>query len=153
MTAEERARELGLDLAAQPRPVANYVPAARAGDLLYLSGHIPAPDANGRRPSGKVGIDLSVEEAYQIAREVAVALISTVRAELGSLDRVRRVVKVVGMVNAGPDFSQQPQVINGASDLLVEVFGDRGRHARSAVGVASLPLDVPVEIEMVVQVE
>ncbi len=153
MTAEQRARELGLDLAIQPTPLANYLPAVRSGNHVYLSGHIPPAGQDGRRPTGKVGVDLTVDEAYAIARKVGVALLATLRAELGSLDHVRRIVKVVGMVNAAPDFTDQPRVVNGVSDLLVEVFGEAGRHARSAVGVGSLPLGVPVEVEMVVEVE
>lgn len=152
MTAEQRASELGLDLSKRPTPAANYVPAVRTGNLLFLSGHVPPPAPDGTRASGKLGADLTVEEGYQVARSVATALLSTIKAELGSLDRVARVVKVLGMVNATPDFTQHPRVMNGASDLLVEVFGEIGRHARSAVGVGSLPGNVPVEIEMVVEV-
>src|SRR5205823_4141885 len=115
--------------------------------------HLPAPDASGNRPAGKLGANLSPEEGYKLARDAAITLLATLRRELGSLDRVRNVVKVVGFVNSAPDFIQQPQVVNGASDLLVEVFGPEiGRHARSAVGVVSLPLGVPVEVEMVVEV-
>jgi enamine deaminase RidA (YjgF/YER057c/UK114 family) len=154
MSAEERAGELGLDLSEPAVPVANYVPAVRTGNLVFLSGHIPPAGPDGSRPAGKVGADLDADQAYLIARNVAVAMLASLRAEVGSLDRVRRIVKVVGMVNATPDFSQQPRVVNGASDLMVEVFGEAiGKHARSAIGVASLPGNVPVEIEMVVEVE
>jgi len=153
MGADERLRALGIDLSTRPTPVANYVPAVRTGNLLFLSGHGPPPGPDGKRPRGKAGKDLDVEEAYAVARQVAVALLSTIKGELGSLDRVRRVVKVLGMVNCTPDFVQQPQVINGASDLLVQVFGEEiGKHARSAIGVGSLPFDIPVEIEMVVEI-
>ncbi len=152
MSAEERMKELGLDLSSAPSPVANYVPAVRTGNLVFLSGQGP------RRPEGgmvcgKVGLDLSVEEGYEAAGLVAVGLLSSLRAELGSLDRVKRVVKLLGMVNSTPDFGDQPRVINGASDLLVDVFGERGRHARSAVGMGSLPMGIAVEIEMIVEVE
>jgi enamine deaminase RidA (YjgF/YER057c/UK114 family) len=154
MTAEERVRELGLDLTQPVRPVANYIPAVRAGNLIFLSGHVPPANSEGARPTGKLGADLDVDQGYAIAHSVAVAMLVSLRGEIGSLDRVRRIVKVLGMVNAAPDFVQHPRVMNGASDLLVEVFGEAiGKHARSAVGVASLPSDVPVEIEMVVEVE
>jgi enamine deaminase RidA (YjgF/YER057c/UK114 family) len=154
VSAEERARQLGLDLSRPATPVANYVPAVRVGDLVFLSGHVPPPAPDGSRPAGKLGAEFDVDQGYQIARSVAVALLASLRAEIGSLDRVRRVVKVLGMVNATPDFGQHPRVINGASDLLVEVFGETaGKHARSAVGVGSLPSGVPVEIEMIVEVE
>jgi enamine deaminase RidA (YjgF/YER057c/UK114 family) len=154
MTAEQRIRELGLNLEAPAGPLANYVPMVRTGNLLFLSGHLPAAGADGSRPAGKLGADLSVEQGYAAARQAAIALLTTIRRELGSLDRVRRIVKVLALVNSAPDFVQQPQVVNGASDLLVEVFGEAiGRHARSAVGAVSLPLNAPVEIEMVVEVE
>src|SRR4051812_5739266 len=147
MSAEQRARELKLDLRAPSSPVANYVNAVRTGSLLFLSGKGP------RSSRGKVGREFTVEQAYQIAREVGVDLIAVMRAELGSLDKVRRVVKVLGMVNAEPEFGDQPKVINGCSDLFVEVFGDRGKHARSAVGMGSLPAGIPVEIECIVEVD
>jgi enamine deaminase RidA (YjgF/YER057c/UK114 family) len=154
MSAEERIRELGLNLEAAAGPLANYVPVVRSGNLLFLSGHLPPAGADGARPAGKLGADLSVEQGYAAARQAAVALLTTVRRETGSLDKVRRIVKVLALVNSAPDFVQQPQVVNGASDLLVEVFGETiGRHARSAVGAVSLPLNAPVEIEMVVEVE
>jgi enamine deaminase RidA (YjgF/YER057c/UK114 family) len=115
---------------------------------------VPPAGPDGSRPAGKLGADLDADQGYQIARSVAVAMLASVRAEIGSLDRVRRVVKVLGMVNASPDFTQHPRVLNGASDLLVEVFGEAaGKHARSAIGVGSLPSNVPIEIEMVVEVE
>jgi enamine deaminase RidA (YjgF/YER057c/UK114 family) len=154
MTAEQRVQELGLDLTRPATPVANYVPAARTGNLIFTSGHVPPPAADGSRAAGKLGADFDVDQGYQLARVVAIAMLASLRAEIGSLDRVRRVVKVVGMVNATPDFTQHPRVVNGASDLMVEVFGEAtGKHARSAIGVASLPSDVPIEIEMVVEVE
>jgi enamine deaminase RidA (YjgF/YER057c/UK114 family) len=146
MGAEKRIRELKLDLAAPSSPVANYVNAVRTGNLLFLSGKGP------RGAKGKVGRDLSIEQAYQAARAVGIDLLAVMRAELGSLDKVRRVVKVLGMVNAEPEFGDQPKVINGCSDLFVEVFGERGKHARSAVGMGSLPGGIPVEIECIVEV-
>jgi enamine deaminase RidA (YjgF/YER057c/UK114 family) len=152
MTAEEKASELGLDLSLPSAPVANYVPAVTAGNLVFLSGAIPIrPD--GSRVEGRVGDKLSVEQGYEAARFAAVGLLARLRAECGSLDRVKRIVRVGGFVNAPAGFTQQPAVVNGASDLLVEVFGDRGRHARAAVGVASLPFDVPVEVEMIAEIE
>jgi enamine deaminase RidA (YjgF/YER057c/UK114 family) len=147
MSAEQRVRELKLELRAPSAPVANYVNAVRTGNLLFLSGKGP------RGARGKVGREFTVEQAYQLAREVGLDLVAVMRAELGSLDKVRRVVKVLGMVNAGPEFGEQPKVINGCSDLLVEVFGDKGRHARSAVGMGSLPGGIPVEIECIVEVD
>jgi enamine deaminase RidA (YjgF/YER057c/UK114 family) len=154
MTAiENRLAELGLELPDAPSPIANYVPAVRTGNLLYLSGSGPANRPDGTAPRGKLGKDLSVEEGYEAARLVGLNLIARLKAELGDLDRVKRVIKLLAMVNSSPDFNQPPAVANGCSDLLVEVFGDKGRHARSAVGMATLPNDIPVEIEMIVEVE
>ena len=147
MSAEARIRELKLDLKAPSQPVANYVNAVRTGNLLFLAGKGP------RGVKGKVGRDFTIEQAYQHARAVAIDLLAVMRAELGSLDKVCQVVKVLGMVNAVPEFEDQPKVINGCSDLLVEVFGSRGKHARSAVGMGSLPMGIPVEIECIVEVE
>jgi enamine deaminase RidA (YjgF/YER057c/UK114 family) len=153
MSAEQRLRELKLDLGAVSSPVANYVNAVRTGNLLFLSGKGPRPGADGKRARGKVGRDYTVEQAYQHARRVGIDLLAVMRAELGSLDKVKRVVKVLGMVNSVPEFEDPPKVINGCSDLFVEVFGERGRHARSAVGMAALPMGIPVEIECIVEVE
>jgi enamine deaminase RidA (YjgF/YER057c/UK114 family) len=153
MSAEKRLKELNIDLGSVSAPVANYVNAVRTGNLLYLAGKGPRPGPDGRRPKGKVGRDYTVEEAYQHARTVGLDLLAVMRAELGSLDRVKRVVKVLGMVNAVPDFEDQPKVINGCSDLFVQVLGDKGKHARSAVGMGSLPMGIPVEIEVIVEVE
>lgn len=151
MSFEAKAAELGLDLSAPGAPMANYVPAVRSGDLVFLSGHGPArPD--GGFVTGKVGDGLSVEQGYDAARLTTINLLASLRAEIGSLDKVSRIVKLLCMVNCPPDFGQQPQVANGASDLLVELFGEAGRHARSAVGMASLPAGIAVEIEMIVQV-
>jgi enamine deaminase RidA (YjgF/YER057c/UK114 family) len=153
MAAEARLKELGIELPKPAEPVANYVRAKQVGSLLFVAGHGPAADANGNRPRGKVGGDLSVEEGYQAARLVGLNLLASVRAELGSLDRVKQIVKVLGMVNCAPGFDQTPRVINGCSDLFVEVFGqEAGQHARAAVGMAELPNTIPVEIEMIVEV-
>ena len=144
---------LGIELPTPAAPVANYVRAVRTGNLVFLAGHGPMkPD--GTYVTGKVGDGgLSVEEGYAAARLTAISLLASLKAEIGSLDKVRRVVKVLGMVNSTPEFVQQPAVINGASDLLVEVFGDKGKHARAAVGMVSLPIGIAVEIEMIVEVE
>ena len=150
---ESRLDQLGITLPAEPVPIANYVPGVRTGNLVYLSGLGPASRADGTTPSGKVGRDLTTEEGYEAARLTGINILARMKGELGDLDRVRRVVKLLGMVNSAPDFNQQPAVVNGCSDLLVEVFGDRGRHARSAVGMASLPNDIPVEIEVIIEVE
>ena len=153
MTPEQRLRELDIDLGNVSAPVANYVNAVRTGKLLFLAGKGPRPDKDGQRPKGKVGRDYTAEQAYEYARTVGLDLIAVMRAELGSLDKVKRIVKVLGMVNAVPDFEDQPKVINGCSDLFVQVFGERGKHARSAVGIGSLPMGIPVEIECIVEVE
>jgi enamine deaminase RidA (YjgF/YER057c/UK114 family) len=153
MAAEARLKELKLTLPSPAKPVANYVGAVRVGSLLFVSGHGPIRDG---RPTlrGKLGKDLSVEQGYQAAREVGLNLLSTVQVALSSLDKVKRVVKVLGMVNSAEGFEDQPKVINGFSDLMVEVFGEAiGKHARSAVGMAELPMGIPVEIEMVLEVE
>ena len=151
--AEDRLAALGLELPDAPSPIANYVPAVRTGNLLYLSGSGPAARPDGTSPKGKLGADLTVEEGYEAARLVGLNLIARLKAELGDLDRVKRVVKLLAMVNSSPDFNQPPAVANGCSDLLVEVFGEAGRHARSAVGMATLPNAIPVEIEMIVEIE
>jgi enamine deaminase RidA (YjgF/YER057c/UK114 family) len=150
VSAEENLRKLGIDLGTVSAPVANYVNAVRTGHLLYLAGKGPRA-VNGVRPIGKVGREYTAEQAYQHARSVGMDLLAVMRAELGSLDRVKRVVKVLGMVNAVPEFTDHPKVINGCSDLFVEVFGEAGRHARSAVGMGSLPMGIPVEIEVIVE--
>jgi enamine deaminase RidA (YjgF/YER057c/UK114 family) len=147
LTAEKRLRELGIELLPVTPPVANYVNAVRTGNLLFLAGKGPAGGA-----TGVVGRDVTVEQAYQYARSTGLALIAVMKDELGSLERIKRIVKVLGMVNAVPGFTDQPKVINGCSDVFVEVFGDRGRHARSAVGMGSLPNNIPVEIECIVEV-
>ena len=146
MSAEKTLNELGIELPAIPNPAGNYVHAVRSGNLLFLAGKGP------RASRGKVGDGITVDQAYLDAREVGLILLAVLRHELGSLDRVARIVKVLGMVNAVPDFAEQPRVINGCSDLFVEVFGEKGRHARSAVGMGSLPNGIPVEIECIVEV-
>ena len=152
MKTEQHMKKLGIEISAPTSPMANYVNAVRTGNLLYLAGK--GPGLPGKPlPTGKVGRDFTVEQAYVHARETGLNLIAVMKAELGDLDRVKRIVKILGMVNATPEFGRQPEVINGCSDLMVEVFGDRGRHARSAVGVGSLPRGIPVEIEVIVEVE
>src|SRR5688500_9220948 len=147
MSAEKKRTELGIQLGAGTPPVANYVNAVRTGNLLYLAGKGPAGNF-----AGIVGKDITVEQAYGHARTTGLNLMAVMKHELGSLDRVKRIVKVLGMVNAVPGFTDQPKVINGCSDLFVEVFGERGKHARSAVGMGSLPNNIPVEIEVIVEV-
>lgn len=152
MKIEQRLQELGIELARPTSPMANYVNAVRTGNLLFVAGK--GPGLPGKPlPVGKVGRDFSIEQAYGLARETGLNIISALKAELGDLDRVKRIVKVLGMVNATAEYGSQPEVINGCSDLFVEVFGEAGRHARSAVGVGSLPRGIPVEIEVVVEVE
>ncbi|MGH2535651.1 MAG: RidA family protein [Thermomicrobiales bacterium] len=149
MRVEERLKELGIELPPPVQPVATYVRYVQTGNLLFIAGTGPTDNA----PKGKVPTDVSVEEAYQVAREVGLQIIATAQAALGDLDRVKRVVKVLGMVNSAPDFGDQPKVINGCSDLFVEVFGDAGRHTRSAVGMGALPMRIAVEIECTLEVE
>jgi enamine deaminase RidA (YjgF/YER057c/UK114 family) len=147
MKVEQRLEELNITLPPIGAPAGNYVPARRAGNLLFLSGRGPGPVA------GKVGDTITLEQAYQHARAVGLGLIAVMKQELGDLDKVKGIIKVLGMVNAVPTFTDQPKVINGCSDLLVEVFGEAGRHARSAVGMGSLPNQIPVEIELIALVE
>lgn len=151
MGAEARLAELKLTLPPAPRPVATYLTAVRDGHLLYLSGHGPLRE-DGTLHLGKLGAGLGVAEGREAARQTGLALLSTVRANLGTLDRVVRVVKVLGLVNSAPDFVDHPKVINGFSDLMVEVFGDSGKAARSAFGVAALPSGMAVEIEAIFEV-
>jgi enamine deaminase RidA (YjgF/YER057c/UK114 family) len=151
MSAEKKLKELGILLPQPPQPVANYVRAVKTGNLLFVSGHGPYQDGK-IKISGKVGKELTIEEGYQVARNVGLNCLASVKATLGDLDKVKRVVKLLGMVNCTEDFKDQPKVINGCSDLLVEVFGDAGKHARSAVGMQALPNGIPVEIEMILEV-
>jgi enamine deaminase RidA (YjgF/YER057c/UK114 family) len=153
MKTEQRLQELGITLPGVGDPIGNHVHAKRVGNLLYLSGKGP-PDVDGRMPRGKLGAGMSVEEGYRHARGVGLVLIAVLRDAVGGdLDRVEAIVKVLGMVNAAPDFEDHPKVVNGCSDLFVEVFGERGRHARSAVGMSSLPGGIPVEIEIIAAVQ
>ena len=148
---EARLAELGIELPTPPSPVANYVNGVRTGNLIFLAGKGPKyPD--GRELRGKLGDTVSIKEGYDGARMTAINQMAVLKAMLGDLNKVVRVVKVLGMVNSTPDFVEQPAVINGFSDLIVEVFGDRGRHARAAVGMATLPRGQSVEIEMIVEV-
>ena len=146
MKIEKRLEELGISLPAVPAPVGNYLQAVRSGNQLFLSGKGPGA------AQGKVGSDYSTQEGYRHARETGLVLIGVMKQELGDLDRVVRVVKVLGMINADPEFGDHPKVINGCSDLFVEVFGEVGRHARAAVGMSSLPSQITVEIECIVEV-
>jgi enamine deaminase RidA (YjgF/YER057c/UK114 family) len=152
MSAEARLKELGIVLPSLGTPVANYLPYRLAGNILYLAGQGPR-DESGKQLTGKLGKDISVEEGYRRARLVGLGLLAAMRDALGSLDRVDYVVKLLGMVNAVPDFNDSPKVINGCSDLFVEIFGDAGRHARSAVGNVMLPNQISVEIEGIVAVK
>ena len=148
---EERIKELGINLPIPGAPVANYVNSVRTGNLVFMAGKGPK-NADGDYVTGKVGVDLTIEEGYAAARLTAIQQIAALKAELGDLNKVVRIVKVLGMVNAEPGFTQQPEVINGFSDLIVEVFGARGKHARAAVGMASLPRNIACEIELIVEV-
>jgi len=152
MSPEQRLKELNIQLPDVPTPIANFVMWQQVGNLLYLSGQGPRrPD--GSIPVGRLGLNYSVEQGYADARQIGLQILATGRKAVGSLDRIERVVKLLGMVNAEPDFGQHPKVINGCSDLLVEVLGERGKHARSAVGMGSLPNGMPVEIEAIIQVK
>ena len=152
MKVEERLKELGIELPEPTTPMGSYVNAVRTGNLLYMAGK--GPGLPGKPlPVGKVGRDFSLEQANRLARDTGLSILAAIKAELGDLDRVKRIVKVLGMVNATSEYGSQPEVINGCSDLFVEVFGEKGRHARSAVGMGSLPRGIPVEIEVIVEVE
>lgn len=149
---EAKLAALGIQLPEASAPVANYVNAVRTGNLLFLAGKGPLkPD--GQHITGKVGDSLTIEQGYEAARLTGINQLAVLKAELGNLNKVKRIVKVLGMVNCNADFTNHPEVINGYSDLMVEVFGDRGKHARSAVGMGSLPRDIAVEVEMIVEVE
>lgn len=150
MSVEARLNDLGLTLPDAPKPVANYVPVVRTGNLLFVSGQVPA--AMGKAAKGRLGADLSVEQGQEIARACALAILAQVKAECGSLDKIKRVVKLGGFVACTHEFGDHPAVINGASDLMVDVLGDAGKHARFAVGSASLPLGFAVEVDAVVEV-
>lgn len=148
MKIEQLLKEKGIELPEVPKPVANYVPAVRIGNLVFLSGHGPQKHI----PPGKVGKDLTLEQGYEAARNTALCLISTLKNFLGDLDKVVRIVKLTGFVNCSEDFKDQPKVVNGASDLFVEIFGESGKHSRSAVGMYQLPNNIPVEIELIAEV-
>jgi len=151
-SVEQRLADLGSPLSDPPAPVANYVGAVRAGNLVFVSGH--GPYSEGRyHYIGKVDSVVSVDEAREAARLTMLNCLASLKAEIGSLDRVRRIVKLLAMVNSDPQFKRQPEVIDGASDLLEQIFGERGKHARSAVGLGALPMGIAVEIEMIVEVE
>ena len=149
---DARLTELGITLPPASQPVANYVNAVQTGNLIFLAGKGPLK-ADGTYITGKVGKNLSIEQGYEAARVVGINQLATLKAEIGNLDRVVRIVKVLGMVNATPEFTNHPKVINGFSDLMVEVFGEKGKHARSAVGMISLPSDIAVEVEMIVEIK
>ena len=152
MTVEEKLQELGLSIPEPPSAAGNYVPGVRVGNLVFLSGVSPRlPD--GSMVVGKVGRELTTEQGQEAARLCTLSLLANLKGVIEDLDNVRRIVKVLGFVNSDPEFGGQPKVINGCSDLLVDVFGERGRHARSAIGVAALPFGIAVEIEMIVEVE
>lgn len=148
---EAKLQELGIELSTPSPPVANYVNAVRTGNLIFLAGKGPRK-ADGKNIEGKLGSDLDIEQGYEAARLTGVNQLSVLKAVLGNLNKVKRIVKVKGMVNAIPDFKDHPKVINGYSDLMVAVFGERGKHARAAVGMGSLPSNIAVEIDMVVEV-
>lgn len=148
---EERLIELGIELNVPGAPMANYVNSVRSGNLIFMAGKGPRLPEGGN-VTGKLGDSLTVEHGYEAARLSGIAQLAALKAEIGDLNKVKRIVKVTGMVNASPDFTDHPEVINGFSDLMVEVFGDRGKHARAAVGMASLPRNIAVEIEMIVEV-
>lgn len=150
--AEQRLQELGISLPPVSSPIASYVHAVRSGNLIFLSGKGPL-QTNGQYITGQVGKDLTLEQGQAAARLTALHQLAVLRTELGSLNRVKRIVKVLGMVNSEAGYADHPKVINGFSELLIQVFGEKGRHARSAVGMCSLPMNMAVEIEMIVEVE
>ncbi|MEM9324343.1 MAG: RidA family protein [Bacteroidota bacterium] len=149
---EARLTELGIELPEPSKPVANYVNAVKTGNLVFMAGKGPTRPEGGY-VTGKVGSDLTIEEGYEAARFAAIVQIAALKAEIGDLNDVVRIVKVLGMVNCDSTFANQPEVVNGFSDLMVEVFGDRGKHARAAVGMGSLPRNIAVEVEMIVEVK
>jgi enamine deaminase RidA (YjgF/YER057c/UK114 family) len=149
---EEKIKSLGYTLTMPSKPTANYVHSVRTGNLIFMAGK-GSRDKAGKLITGKLGKDLTIEQGYDAAKRVAIAQIGALKAEIGDLNKVKRIVKVLGMVNATEDFTNHPEVINGFSDTMVEIFGDRGKHARAAVGMGSLPRNLAVEIEMIVEVE
>lgn len=151
MDIEAKLKALGLTLPEPPQPVAAYVPAVQVGDLLFLSGTTCYKDGEFLF-TGRVGAELTIEQGYSAAQQTALNLLSVIKSTLGNLDQVKRVVKLNGYVNSAPDFDRQPEVINGASELFEELYGERGKHARTAIGVSDLPAHIPVEIELIIQV-
>ena len=151
MSFDAKLKALHIELPMAPKPVANYVPVVRAGDLLFLSGVLPSRDGQ-LILTGKLGQGITIEQGMEAAKVAALNALAIVRSEVGSLDKVKRIVKMVGHIASAPGFTDQPQVLNGASDLLVQIFGETGKHARVAVGAAELPRQAPVEIELIVQV-
>jgi enamine deaminase RidA (YjgF/YER057c/UK114 family) len=149
---DKKLKDLGIELIPPTKPIANYVKAVRTGNLIFLAGHGPTK-ADGTNITGKVGKDLSLEQGIEAARVTAISLLSTLKAEVGDFKRVKRIVKVNGWVNCNSEFTDHPKIINGCSDLLVSVFGEKGKHARAALGANALPMGIAVEIEMVVEVE
>ena len=149
---DKKLKELGIELYPPTKPMGNYVKVVRTGNLLFFAGHGPTK-ADNSNITGKVGKDLTLEQGYDAARQTGIALLSTLKAEVGDLNKVKRIVKVLGMVNCTENFTDQPKVINGFSDLMVAIFGEKGKHARSAVGMYMLPSNIAVEIEMIVEVE
>ena len=151
MSVEDKMKELGLSLPETPKPAAAYIPAKRVGNLVYTSGQGPLIGGSPKY-QGKVGADLTIEEGKKAAEITALNCLSAIKSVIGDLDKVVEIVKLLGFVNSAPGFNQQPQVINGASELLEKLFGEKGKHARSAIGTSDLPFDIPVEIEMIVEV-
>ena len=151
MSFDAKLKALNIELPMAPKPVANYVPVVRAGDLLFLSGVLPSRDGQ-LILTGKLGQGITIEQGMEAAKVAALNALAIVRGEVGTLDKVKRIVKMVGHIASAPGFTDQPQVLNGASDLLVQIFGETGKHARVAVGAAELPRQAPVEIELIVQV-
>jgi enamine deaminase RidA (YjgF/YER057c/UK114 family) len=149
---DKKLKELGIELFPPTKPMGSYVKAVRTGNLLYLAGHGPTR-ADNSNITGKVGKDITLEQGVAAARQTGIAILSTLKGELGDLNKVKRIVKVLGMVNCTEDFGDQPKVMNGFSDLMVAVFGDKGKHARSAVGMYALPSNIAVEIEIIVEIE
>ena len=150
-TPEERIAKMGLTIADAPAPKANYVNAVRTGNLMYLAGKGPS-DPDGKWITGKLGVDLSVDQGYEAAKIIAMTHVAVLKKELGDLSRVKRIVKVNGMINSAPEFTEHSKVMNGYSDMMVAIFGEKGKHARSSVGMCSLPYNIAVEVEIVVEV-